>query len=154
MSDEEYHKTLPKKQTGTAVLLFNEVGHLLIVKPNYKDGWLVPGGAANENESPTACARRETKEEIGLDIESLALVGVYYAPAKDNHSDSLKFLFYGGVLSEACISKIVLQKKELLEYTFLPSHEAIPLLSSSLRASIPDALDARARDMVAYREAH
>ena len=51
-TDEEYAKMLPKKQVGTAVLFFNAKEELLILKPNYKDGWLVPGGSSDENESP------------------------------------------------------------------------------------------------------
>jgi len=47
---------LPKKQAGTAVLFLNTKGELLIIKPNYKSGWLVPGGAADDDESPLRCA--------------------------------------------------------------------------------------------------
>ncbi|MHB1163149.1 MAG: hypothetical protein ACYCZZ_01290 [Minisyncoccota bacterium] len=47
-TDEEYAKMLPKKQVGTAVLFFNAKGELLIVKPDYKEGWLVPGGSCEE----------------------------------------------------------------------------------------------------------
>jgi 8-oxo-dGTP diphosphatase len=43
-TDTEYAAVLPKKQVGTAVLLFNTKGEILIVKPDYKEGWLVPGG--------------------------------------------------------------------------------------------------------------
>ena len=76
-TDEEYAKILPKKQVGTAVIFLNANGEILIVKPNYRDGWLVPGGATDENESPLHCAIREVKEEIGLDIPEIKLVGIY-----------------------------------------------------------------------------
>jgi 8-oxo-dGTP pyrophosphatase MutT (NUDIX family) len=94
-TDEEYAKILPKKQVGTAVLFFNSKKELLIIKPDYKDSWLVPGGATDENESPLNCAIRETKEETGLDIFDLQLVGIYYGLPKGVFTDSLKFIFWG-----------------------------------------------------------
>jgi 8-oxo-dGTP diphosphatase len=152
-SDEEYYKSLPKKQVGTAVLFFNEAGELLILKPDYKDSWLVPGGSADEDESPLNCALRETKEEIGVDRNDIRLVGVYYAPAAGLHSDSLKFLFYGGVLSQKEISEIVLQLDEIEEFRFVSIDEALSLVSGSLKASIPMCIPAIEKHTVAYKEA-
>ena len=141
-TDEEYYKTLPKKQVGTAVLFFNASRELLILKPDYKNSWLVPGGSNDEGESPLQCAIRETKEEIGLEISELRLVGVYHSSANGIQPDSLKFIFDGGTLSEDQISNIRLQKDEFEEFVFKEPAEAIPLLSSSLRKSIPGCLNA------------
>jgi 8-oxo-dGTP pyrophosphatase MutT (NUDIX family) len=151
-TDEEYANMLPKKQIGTAVLFFNTKDELLILKPDYKDGWLVPGGSADENESPLHCAIRETKEEINLDISSLILVGTYFAHKKGYYSDSLKFIFYGGVLTDEQISEIQLDLNELEEIAFLPSTKAIPLLSNSLQKSVPQCLDAIKDETCVYIE--
>lgn len=151
-TDEEYAKMLPKKQVGTAILFFNGKEELLILKPDYKDGWLVPGGSADENESPLHCAIRETKEEIGLDIQELQLIGVYYAPKKGVYTDSLKFLFYGGVLTENQISQIKLEVEELETFAFVLSEKALPLLSQSLQKSVPACLKAIKDKTVAYIE--
>ncbi len=151
-TDEEYAKILPKKQVGTAVLLFNTKGELLILKPDYKDGWLVPGGATDDNESPLHSAIRETREEIGLDIPELQLVGIYYGVKKGVFTDSLKFIFSGGTLTDNQIAKIKLQTEELEEYKFISPDEAIPLLSSSLQKSIPKCLEAIKSKTVVYIE--
>lgn len=151
-TDEEYAKMLPKKQVGTAVLFFNTDGELLIVKPDYKDGWLVPGGTTDDDESPLHCAIRETKEEIGLDITNLQLVGVYYGPRKGFFTDSLKFIFSGGILAENQIAQINLQTEELEKYEFASPEKAIPLFSPSLQKSIPACLDAIKNKTVAYIE--
>ncbi len=151
-TDEEYAKILPKKQVGTAVLFFNTIGELLIVKPDYKDGWLVPGGATDDNESPLHCAIRETKEEIGLDTPELKLVGVKYGHKKGFNSDSIKFIFNGGVLSENQISQIKLRVDELEEYTFASPEKALLLLSPSLQKSLPECLEAIKSNTVAYIE--
>ena len=151
-TDEEYAAMLPKKQVGTAVLLFNAAGELLIVKPDYKDGWLVPGGSTDEDESPLHCAIRETREEIGLDLPELQLVGIYYGLKRGVFTDSLKFIFSGGTLSETQISEIKLQTDELEEYRFCPPEEAVALFSSSLQNSIPKCIEAIKNGTVAYIE--
>ncbi len=151
-TDEEYAAILPKKQVGTAVLFFNTKGELLILKPDYKDGWLVPGGATDDNESPLRCAIRETKEEIGLDVTDLQLVGVYYGPKKGAFTDSLKFIFSGGTLTENQITQVKLQTEELEEYIFASLEKAVPLLSPSLQKSVPACLEAIKNKTVAYIE--
>ena len=151
-SDEEYHRTLPKKQVGTAVLFFNNDGEILVLKPSYKDSWLVSGGSCDEDESPLDCAVREVSEEIGLDFPSLKLVGVFHSHKNGIHSDSLKFVFYRGVLSDIQIEKITLQKEEILEYKFLQEKEAVGLMSNSLQKSVPDCLIAIKENSFAYIE--
>lgn len=152
-TDEEYAKILPKKQVGTAVIFLNEVGELLIVKPTYKNGWLVPGGSTDENESPLRCAIRETGEEIGLDVPQLQLIGVYYGSKKGVFIDSLKFIFFGGVLNKSQIVQIKLQAEELEKYQFVSLEEATPLFSQSLQKSIPARCEAIKNKTVAYIEA-
>ncbi len=54
------------------VFVFNhDYTALLFVKrkkPPFKDQYLPPGGHVESDESPTACARREVKEETGLTV--------------------------------------------------------------------------------------
>jgi len=154
VTKEQYYKSLPKKQVGTAILFFNEKKEILLLKPNYKDSWIIPGGANNENESPLECALRETKEEIGLDISKMKLVGIYHSLKNTLYPDSLKFIFFGGILTDNEISQIKIQNEEIKSYTFKESEEAIPLLSVSLRNSIPDCLKAIKENTFAYLDEH
>lgn len=151
-TDEEYAKLLPKKQVGTAVLFLNTHNELLIVKPDYRNEWLVPGGSTEDNESPLRSAIREVKEEIGLDVTKLKLVGVYYGHASGVFSDSLKFIFYGGILDNEQISQIRLQKNELSEFQFVDMDKALSLLSNSLQKSIPECLEAIKINTAVYIE--
>lgn len=66
LPEEEYLKSLPRSRVAAGVLFFNAQGELLIVKPNYKDHWNIPGGAGDVNESPWATCEREVFEEIGI----------------------------------------------------------------------------------------
>ena len=151
-TDEEYAKILPKKQVGTAVIFFNTKGELLIVKPDYKDCWLVPGGAIDDDESPLHCAIREVEEEIGLNMPNLRLCGVFYGPRKGFYTDFLRFVFYGGILADNQISQIKLQTDELLEYEFMSIEKALPLLSSNLQKCLPASFEAIKNNTVAYIE--
>jgi 8-oxo-dGTP diphosphatase len=152
LTHEEYYKSLPKKQVGTAVLFFNSKGELLIVKPNYRDAWLVPGGSTDAGESPRDCATRETKEEIGLTISEPNLTCVYFSSDSPSYSDHLKFLFHGGILNDTQISEIKLQEAELGEYRFCTIADALPLVSPSLQKSIPACIEAIKNKTVAYIE--
>ena len=55
---------------------------LLFVRRKYEPmagGWSLPAGFMEYGEAPEVTARRETKEETGLDIELTALFGAYRA---------------------------------------------------------------------------
>lgn len=58
---------------------------LLIKRKNepFKGYWALPGGFIECGESSEDAARREVKEEAGLDIEIKSLLGVYSEPGRD-----------------------------------------------------------------------
>ena len=45
--------------------------------------WAVPGGRIEDNETAEECAKREMKEETGLDIEIIKMTGLYSDPNRD-----------------------------------------------------------------------
>jgi ADP-ribose pyrophosphatase YjhB (NUDIX family) len=63
--NHKYYKNLPKKRMAAGALILNKNNEILIVKPNYRDQWLIAGGVIEENESPKDACLREVKEEIG-----------------------------------------------------------------------------------------
>lgn len=64
-----YVASLPRVLAGAAAPLQDAAGRVLLVEPNYREGWALPGGTieSDDGESPRDGARRETAEEIGLD---------------------------------------------------------------------------------------
>lgn len=115
---EEYYNALPKKRMGAGALFFNEQNQVLLVKPNYKPGWEIPGGVVEADESPRECCQREVLEEIGLQREIGPLLVVEYSHATGVKTESLMFVFDGGVLTAAEINAIKLQADELETVAF------------------------------------
>jgi ADP-ribose pyrophosphatase YjhB (NUDIX family) len=59
-----------------SVVIINRHKEILLVQ--YKDkSWGIPGGLMELGESVEECARREIKEEIGLEIKNLKLLEVF-----------------------------------------------------------------------------
>jgi 8-oxo-dGTP diphosphatase len=58
-------------------------GIVLIERRHEPAGWALPGGFVDVGEPPERAAVREAKEETGLDVELLELLGVYGDPARD-----------------------------------------------------------------------
>lgn len=61
---------------GIGVIILNKNGKVLLGKRISKHGqntWSFPGGHLEENESPTDCALRETKEETGIELTNTQL---------------------------------------------------------------------------------
>lgn len=52
-------------------------GRILVVRHSYRPGWSLPGGRVRRGETPEACARRELREEVGLDAPRGGLRSVY-----------------------------------------------------------------------------
>lgn len=57
--------------------IFNDKGEVLLQKRSDFDAWGFPGGAIELGETPQMAAIREIKEETGLDVEVVGLIGVY-----------------------------------------------------------------------------
>lgn len=128
MDNIEYLKSLPKKRMGSGAYFLNEKGELLIVRPNYKDHWTIPGGVVDDGESPRQACIREVKEEIGLDITPPQFLCLDYKNYPEDNDESLQFVFFGGTLLVDQINQIKLDKKELSEYRFVSIDEAKTML--------------------------
>lgn len=53
---------------------------ILLVKHSDANKWVLPGGAIEPDERPADAAVREMKEETGLDVRPLRIIGVYGGP--------------------------------------------------------------------------
>ncbi|WP_326700874.1 NUDIX hydrolase [Streptomyces sp. NBC_01754] len=112
-----YIAGLPRILSAAATLFRDERGRVLLVEPNYRDGWALPGGTieSDTGESPRQGARRETAEEIGLDLEPGRLLAVDWARGP-GRPPIAAYLYDGGVLSGEQLDAVRLQEEELLSW--------------------------------------
>lgn len=64
-------------KVGAEAAIFDEDGHVLLVKRADDGCWCLPCGWINPNETPAEAAQRETQEETGLQVQVDELVGVF-----------------------------------------------------------------------------
>lgn len=89
---------IPSHSLAVAVMVLDDENNILLVK-GYRRGWEFPGGYVDRGESIKAAAKREVKEESGIDIVINRTLGVEH----DMNRSISVFVFegkmIGGVLS-------------------------------------------------------
>jgi len=58
----------PSFTVGANCVIIDD-GRLMLVRHSYREHWGLPGGLVGRGEEPSVAAVRETREEIGLDVE-------------------------------------------------------------------------------------
>ncbi len=140
--DKSFYDALPKKRMGAGCLFFDEHGRVMLVKPSYKPTWEIVGGIVENDESPKSACEREITEEIGLSrkVNRLLVVDYNNYPDDKTKTESLMFVFDGGVLSDDDIAQIRLQESELLGYQFFAPDELPdalqPVLARRIRMAV------------------
>jgi 8-oxo-dGTP pyrophosphatase MutT (NUDIX family) len=97
----------PEMFALSSVVYAEREGKILLLKRSADSGmpgeWFLPGGAVNPGETPQEAARRELKEESGLEIaEGLEMVGCY--PFRMYGHNILQLSFRAPVSGEVRIS--------------------------------------------------
>jgi len=124
-------------------LIFDGAGRLLILKPNYKKGWTIPGGQVEpEGESPWQACRREVREECGLDVTRGRLICVDFRTSKPGRAGGVRFLFDCGAFADRQLEAISLQEAEIDEHRFVGLAEAEELLRAPVRRRVMAAIAA------------
>jgi 8-oxo-dGTP diphosphatase len=141
----EGNRTQPRKRVSADMLLRDEHGHVLLVDPQYKPDWDLPGGMAEANEAPVEAARREIREELGLRCAGGRLLVVDWTPPHGPWDDGLAFVFDGGVVGRDDRARMRLADGELNGFRFVPATGTAPLLRPYVERRLQAAL-AAARD--------
>ena len=116
--------TQPRKRVSADVVLRDQAGRLLLVDPTYKPNWDVPGGMAEANEPPREAAKRELKEELGLDIDLGEMLCVDWVSPHEPWDDLLAFVFEGGRLSDDHAAGLTILDSELAGFAWCDEIEA------------------------------
>lgn len=140
-----------RKRIAADVILRDDQGRILLVNPNYKPDWDLPGGMVEANEPPIEAARRELREELGLDVAIGPLLCVEWVPPHGPWDDTLVFIFDGGVLPPKAAEGLTITDEEISAFRFCTSSEARTLLRPYVWARADAALDAVETGRAPYR---
>lgn len=102
---------------GANVAIFDH-GRVLLTRRQDYDVWCLPGGHVEEGETIAESARRETMEEVGLQVRLRRLTGVYSEP-RWYHRGLHVFSFIG----EVSAGELRLQTEEVAEARFFGPDE-------------------------------
>src|SRR4051812_41647891 len=103
---------------GAGLLIRDEQDRVLLVQPTYKQTWELPGGAVEAGESPAQCAAREALEELGVEFAAGRLLCVEWQGPEPDRTESLMWIYDGGVVDADLLDRIQLPADELASYRF------------------------------------
>jgi 8-oxo-dGTP diphosphatase len=137
-----WYAGLPGAVIAAAALIGDRRGKVLLVKPNYRDRWSLPGGICEHGEPPQAGCEREVAEELGLRIAVGRLLAADWSqPFGTAARPILHFVFDGGQLDDP--AGIVIQESELDGYRFTAPDELPDYLPANVLHRTTGALRAR-----------
>ena len=126
---EEMRERLPVS-VSVAVFITNKEGKLLLLKQTAesKGGkWGPPAGGMHPHENPIETAKRETKEEIGVEVNLIDLVGINTVDRGDE-ATGIGFTFRGEILS----GEIRVRDGEITDYRFFTPEEVKILMETDM----------------------
>jgi 8-oxo-dGTP diphosphatase len=149
---QAWHASLPGVIVSAAALIGDGRDGVLLVKPNYRDHWNLPGGVCEFGEAPHLACAREVTEELGLVVSVGRMLAVDWLAADARYGQrarpSVLFVFDGGVLADT--SGIVLQTEELDGWRFVPPGELAGYLPPSAAPKLAAAVKARREGCSSY----
>jgi 8-oxo-dGTP diphosphatase len=84
----------------TDCVVFDARGYVLLIRRRhepFRDGYALPGGFVDVGETVEHACRRELKEETGLEVGALRLIGVYSDPNRDPRGHTCSIAYLAGV---------------------------------------------------------
>jgi 8-oxo-dGTP diphosphatase len=86
-------QTSPKPTVDAVILGENSIVLVKRRNPPFKGMWALPGGFVECGETVEEAAVREAKEETGLDVGVVKLLGVYSDPKRDPRGPTVGTVF-------------------------------------------------------------
>ena len=109
-----------------AIWIMNEKGEMLLQKraPTRKQApnkWAITAGHIDAGEEPLEVAKRETLEEIGLELKDDDLEFLFLEKKEIKNNNHFKYMYYAK--TDKKISEFVIQKEELSELKYISLKE-------------------------------
>jgi 8-oxo-dGTP pyrophosphatase MutT (NUDIX family) len=145
----DHYASRPQHLAGGGVIFRDGTGRVLLVRPAYEDAtyrdagkWEIPGGGAEHGDFPLDTARREIKEELGLDITPGRLLVVDCVPGAAGRRPLINFLFDGGTLTPEQEQAIRLDDGELSTWAYCGRDDYLARLNDHMSRRVDACLDA------------
>ena len=141
-----WHAGLPGVVLAAAALIGDGSGSVLLVKPNYRDHWSLPGGICEFREAPHDGCAREVAEELGLRLTPGPLLSVDWHWSQELYGPQARpvvyFIFDGGTMGS--LDDVRLQAEELDDCRFVAADQVGPYLLPAAVRRVQAAIEARA----------
>jgi 8-oxo-dGTP diphosphatase len=149
---DSWFAQLPGVVIAAGALITDPAGRVLIVKPNYRDHWTLPGGVCEHGEPPHVGCFREVAEEVGLVLPLGGLLTVDWSqPYGVDARPIMHFVFDGGAVPDG--TPIVVQEEELDAYRFADPGDLGTFAPPYVADRITAALKGRAAGRTVYQPA-
>ncbi len=158
-----WQRGLPRKRMSAACVLIHQAddawtddartddgAKVLLVCPNYRPGWDLPGGVVEQDESPYAAARREVGEELGLDRAPGRLLALDWVSPSPERTEGITVVYDGGLITPAQAAGIRLPAEELSDWAFVAARRLAGFLETRLARRVAAALAARDEGRAVY----
>ncbi|MEI6289838.1 MAG: NUDIX domain-containing protein [Chloroflexota bacterium] len=142
MQLRQYIGHRPILMVGAAVLIVNEMEHILLMKRSDSGCWGPPGGSTEPGEKVEDAARREALEETGLNIGRMELFGVfsgpelYYKYPNGDEVYNVTIVYLARINSELRDSESVLLNSEHTEWGWFDRQNIPEDISPPMRPAI------------------
>lgn len=121
----------PTYTVGAMCCIEDGEGRVLLVRQPYRAGWGMPGGFLKRGETPEACAVREVREEVGLEVE---LVGPPQLVI-DERARGVEAVFRARAVRAGDLAHVGPVSAELIETGWFP-HDGLPALQKETARAI------------------
>ncbi|QVQ52865.1 NUDIX hydrolase [Spiractinospora alimapuensis] len=146
---EEWFAQLPTAYLAASALITDPQDRVLIVDPNYREHWTLPGGVVEENEPPHLACEREVAEEVGLRLTAGPILACHWnGPSGVRPRAFVSFVFDCGTVPAD--TTITLQYEELDDFAFVSSERAMAMLHPSIAPRLEAAIQARKTGQASY----
>ena len=104
---KQYLQSVERRVSSAVVALYDEQARVLLVKATYKPYWTFPGGVVDAGETPVLAAVRETKEEVGLSIDTDKMQFCMVADRVSSVAHTYQFIFAQQISSKQLESAVI-----------------------------------------------
>ena len=134
----------PGYTVGAMCFIERDDGAMLLVRLSYRQRWGVPGGLLKRGELPADAARREVREEVGLEIELMGEPAVVV----DAEAQRVDLVYRARPASDEDATAAVPMSPEIVEARWFPTGSLPELQHETSGALVALARSARSPQAV------